>query len=46
MTIKFQGPVIFVRDIKVSRGFYEKLLGQKVEVDLGPVVGFEGGLSI
>lgn len=46
MRITYQGPVIFVRDIKVSRFFYEELLGQKVVTDFGPVVGFEGGLSI
>jgi len=44
--IKFQGSVIFVKDIKVSRRFYEELLGQKVMVDFGQVVGFEGGFSI
>jgi catechol 2,3-dioxygenase-like lactoylglutathione lyase family enzyme len=46
MSIVFQGAVIFVRDIKVSRLFYEELLGQKVMVDFGPVVGFEAGFSI
>ena len=46
MSIAFQGAVIFVRDIKVSRLFYEELLGQKVIVDFGPVVGFEAGFSI
>ena len=46
MGITFQGAVLLVRDIKTSRVFYEELLGQKVLVDFGPVVGFEGGFSI
>jgi catechol 2,3-dioxygenase-like lactoylglutathione lyase family enzyme len=46
MSVTFQGAVIFVKDIKVSRDFYEGLLGQKVMVDFGPVVGFEAGFSI
>jgi len=44
--VTFQGSVIFVKDVKVSRDFYEGLLGQKVIVDYGPVVGFEGGFSL
>jgi catechol 2,3-dioxygenase-like lactoylglutathione lyase family enzyme len=44
--VTFQGAVIVVEDIKASRIFYEELLGQKVIVDFGPVVGFEGGFSI
>ena len=46
MGVTFQGSVILVKNIKVSRSFYEELLGQKVIVDFGPVVGFEGGFSI
>ena len=46
MGLTFQGSVIIVKDIKVSRIFYEELLGQKVMVDFGPFVGFEGGFSI
>ena len=46
MGVAFQGSVVLVRDIKNSRSFYEELLGQKVMVDFGPVVGFEGGFSI
>ena len=46
MGLTFQGSVIIVKDIKVSRIFYEELLGQKVMVDFGPLVGFEGGFSI
>jgi catechol 2,3-dioxygenase-like lactoylglutathione lyase family enzyme len=44
--VQFQGSLILVSDIKNSRSFYEVLLGQKVMVDFGPVVGFEGGFSI
>ena len=46
MGVTFQGSVLFVKDIKVSRNFYEEILEQKVIVDFGPVVGFEGGFSI
>ena len=46
MSVKFQGAVIMVKDVKASRLFYEELLGQKVIVDFGPVVGFEAGFSI
>lgn len=46
MSLNFQGSVILVKDIKTSRNFYEKILGQKVVVDFGPVVGFEDGFSI
>jgi catechol 2,3-dioxygenase-like lactoylglutathione lyase family enzyme len=35
-----------VRDINVSRRFYEEQLGQKVVVDFGPVIGFESGFSL
>ena len=38
MGVTFQGSVILVKNIKVSRSFYEELLGQKVIVDFGPVV--------
>ena len=46
MTITFQGPVIMVKDIDASRKFYEGLLGQKIIADFGPVIGFQGGLSL
>ena len=46
MSVTFQGAVIMVKDVKASRLFYEELLGQKVIVDFGPVVGFEAGFSI
>jgi catechol 2,3-dioxygenase-like lactoylglutathione lyase family enzyme len=46
MTIAYQSAVIFVEDIAASRRFYEELLGQKVEMDFGPNVGFEGGFAL
>jgi catechol 2,3-dioxygenase-like lactoylglutathione lyase family enzyme len=38
--------VVFCRDIAASRRFYEDLLGQEVEMDFGPNVGFKGGLAL
>jgi catechol 2,3-dioxygenase-like lactoylglutathione lyase family enzyme len=46
VTIQCQPPVIFVRDIAVSRRFYESLLEQKVMMDFGPCVSFEGGFAL
>ena len=46
MEFKFTSAVLFVKDIKASRDFYEGLLGQKVLADHGPNVGFEGGFAI
>lgn len=46
MTIQCQPPVIFVKDIATSRRFYEDLLEQKVLMDFGPCVSFEGGFAL
>lgn len=46
MDIKLVSAVIFVKDIKASRRFYEEVLGQKVLMDHGPNVGFEGGFAL
>ena len=46
MNIKFQSSVLFVKDIKTSRHFYEEVLGQKVLMDHGPHVAFVGGFAI
>lgn len=46
MQIKFVSAVIMVDDIPASRKFYEEILGQKVIMDHGPNVAFEGGFSI
>ena len=46
MSLTFQSSVIFVHDIAASRRFYKELLGQSVEMDVGPSVSFEGGLAL
>jgi catechol 2,3-dioxygenase-like lactoylglutathione lyase family enzyme len=46
MNITFQSSVLFVQDIAASRRFYEELLGLKVEMDVGPSVGFEDGFTL
>jgi len=40
--VKFVCPLITVADMKRSRDFYERVLGQKVESDYERNVGFEG----
>ena len=44
--MRFVCPLIVVRDMEVSRAFYEEVLGQKVGYDLGENVSFEGGFAI
>jgi catechol 2,3-dioxygenase-like lactoylglutathione lyase family enzyme len=46
MELKLISSVLFVKDIQVSRRFYETVLGQKVLMDHGPNVGFEGGFAL
>jgi catechol 2,3-dioxygenase-like lactoylglutathione lyase family enzyme len=46
MGIKFQSSMIMVFDIGRSREFYEGLLKQKVILDHGRALGFEGGFAI
>lgn len=46
MSIVFQSSVIFVKDIGVSRRFYETLLEQIVAFDFGENVTFAGGFAI
>ena len=46
LKIKFVCPVITVADMKVSRNFYENILGQTVEADYGENVSFGGGFAI
>jgi catechol 2,3-dioxygenase-like lactoylglutathione lyase family enzyme len=43
---KFQAAVFFVADVERSKHFYTEVLGQKVTMDFGANVTFEGGLSI
>ncbi len=45
-TPKYQSAVFFVSDVEKSKRFYNVVLGQKITVDFGANVGFEGGLSI
>jgi catechol 2,3-dioxygenase-like lactoylglutathione lyase family enzyme len=44
--MRFINPIPFVRDIKLSRDFYEKTLGLKVLEDAGNFVLFETGFAI
>lgn len=46
MEIRLVSSVIFVQDIQASRRFYEEVLNQKVQIDHGPNVGFEGGFAL
>jgi catechol 2,3-dioxygenase-like lactoylglutathione lyase family enzyme len=42
----FHSVVLLVEDIERSKRFYGAVLGQKVVMDFGRNVGFEGGLAI
>ncbi|MCL2550276.1 MAG: glyoxalase/bleomycin resistance/dioxygenase family protein [Methanimicrococcus sp.] len=44
--MKYCGTLISVSDIAKSKNFYEKVMEQKVIVDLGVYVAFESGLSL
>lgn len=44
--MKFMGPLLAVKDVAVSRRFYEEVLGQKVGMDFGENVSFVSGFSI
>jgi catechol 2,3-dioxygenase-like lactoylglutathione lyase family enzyme len=46
MDLKLISSVVFVKDMQASRQFYETVLGQKVLMDHGPNVGFEGGFAL
>jgi predicted enzyme related to lactoylglutathione lyase len=46
VNVKFCSSVLLVKDIKLSRQFYEEFLNQKVEIDYGTNVGFVGGFAI
>ena len=46
MNIEFQSPVIFVKDIDISRRFYEDLLDQTVDIDFGPNIAFKSGFAL
>ena len=42
----FRAFVIFVKDMEISRRFYEQLLGQEVAMDHGLNVGYKSGLAL
>jgi len=44
--LKFSGPLYVVEDIAVSRRFYEGLLNQKVQIDFGVNISYEGNFAI
>ena len=44
--MRFASALIAVKDMKVSRDFYEGLLGLRVEFDFGKNLSFEGGLAL
>lgn len=44
--MKYGGTLIAVKDMEKSRYFYETVMEQKVIMDLGAHVSFEGGLSL
>jgi len=46
MDIRFQTALLLVKDIAVSRRFYEQALRQNVEYDFGQDVVFQGGFAI
>jgi len=43
---KFESAVFFVKDVEKSKNFYVNFLGQKILMDFGRNVGFEGGFAI
>lgn len=43
---KLSAFVLFVKDMEVSRAFYEKVLNQEVAMDHGFNVGYKSGLSL
>lgn len=46
MSIKFCSSVLLVKDINVSRKFYEEYLQQKVKLNFGTCIEFTEGFSI
>jgi len=43
---KFSSAVFFVKDIEKSKKFYSEMLSQKISLDHGRCVVFEGGFSL
>lgn len=46
ISMKFSCPVIIVESIEKSRKFYEEVLGQKVILDFGENITFEGDFAL
>ena len=44
--MKFEGPLLIVKNMDASRRFYQDVLFRKVVLDLGGYVIFEGGLFL
>lgn len=44
--MKFDGTLIVVKDMDVSKEFYTEVMGMKIVADYGANVSFEGGLSL
>jgi catechol 2,3-dioxygenase-like lactoylglutathione lyase family enzyme len=44
--MKFSGPLIAVKDVEVSKKFYQEVLGQKIVLDFGANVTFSGNFFI
>jgi len=44
--MKYISSLIVVEDLEKAREFYEKILNQKVEVDYGENITFEGGFAL
>ena len=44
--MKFESPMLVVKDIEVSKAFYRRVLGLHVTGDLGANVELTGGLSL
>ena len=42
MEIKYQGCLLSVKDMEASKRFYQEVLGQKLIMDIGAHVSFEG----
>ena len=42
MKIKYQGCLLSVKDMEASKCFYQEVLGQKIIMDMGVHVSFEG----
>jgi catechol 2,3-dioxygenase-like lactoylglutathione lyase family enzyme len=44
--LKYFGPIVFVKDIEVSKKFYTQVLRRKISMDIGINVALEGGISL